>query len=322
MSRRYGYMFRHLKTSFMLRKDFKAITDGVHATLKKVDPSMIDHNTNDFMKNNLPKIKFERPTPLRDHEDHHDDDARTEGESSAKRQKTYEFGTYTAGIDDDEVPIKEVSPELLVEVSEREMTSDGEEHQYHLDQMESYMKNQNVWESREEDLTMHIPKKPAPFYLSCARNPKISPKSLKSPWAQQDHIRRKIKKRDNPDEIYSDEKIVDVVRVQFDQGYGPEYMTEIVVKRANSEYSWFIESDYKYLYKNNIEDMCLMCINRMIKDYGQTGLLSKQEKRVMDIKEIPKFCDATLKRVLEKMKKFNLNVKHGYADPDLSVEDA
>ncbi|GKE98738.1 hypothetical protein Tco_0022089, partial [Tanacetum coccineum] len=152
--------------------------------------------------------------------------------------------------------------------------------------------------------------------------------------------------------IYSDEKIVDVVRVQFDQGYGPEYMTKIVGKRANGEYSWFIESDYKYLYKNNIEDMYLMCINGMIKDYRQTGLLrslilyiirieeeklltityepvvglvyenSKQEKRVMDIKEILKFCDATLKRVLEKMKRFNLNVKHGYADPDLSVEDA
>ncbi|GJT99615.1 hypothetical protein Tco_1109954 [Tanacetum coccineum] len=29
---------------------------------------------------------------------------------------------------------------------------------------------------------------------------------------------------------------------------------------------------------------------------------SKQEKRVMDIKEISKFCDATLKRVLEKVK--------------------
>ncbi|GJX36724.1 hypothetical protein Tco_0248281 [Tanacetum coccineum] len=49
---------------------------------------------------------------------------------------------------------------------------------------------------------------------------------------------------------------------------------------------------------------------------------SKQKKRVMDIKEIPKFCDVTLKRVLEKVKKFNLNVKHGYADPDIRNEDA
>ncbi|GKE55645.1 hypothetical protein Tco_1494830 [Tanacetum coccineum] len=49
---------------------------------------------------------------------------------------------------------------------------------------------------------------------------------------------------------------------------------------------------------------------------------NKKEKRVMDIKEILKFCDATLKRVLEKVKKFNLDVKHGYADPDLSKDDA
>ncbi|GKF51033.1 hypothetical protein Tco_0147500, partial [Tanacetum coccineum] len=86
----------------------------------------------------------------RDHKDHHDDDARPEGESSAKRQRTSEHGTYTRGessssqamdestpsgsgnqeqledfdpwfedqgTDDDEVPSKEVSLELLAEVS-------------------------------------------------------------------------------------------------------------------------------------------------------------------------------------------------------------
>ncbi|GJW11640.1 putative reverse transcriptase domain-containing protein [Tanacetum coccineum] len=55
LKRRRIYMFRHLKTSFMSRKDFIDITDGVHATLKKVVPPMIYHNTNDFMKNNLPR---------------------------------------------------------------------------------------------------------------------------------------------------------------------------------------------------------------------------------------------------------------------------
>ncbi|GJZ71617.1 hypothetical protein Tco_0635468, partial [Tanacetum coccineum] len=48
---------------------------------------------------------------------------------------------------------------------------------------------------------------------------------------------------------------------------------------------------------------------------------NKKEMRVMDIKEILKFCDATLKRVLKKVKKFNLDVKHGDADPYLSRED-
>ncbi|GJU00020.1 hypothetical protein Tco_1110358 [Tanacetum coccineum] len=90
------------------------------------------------------KIKFEKPTPLvvpyrltnfytRDHEDHNDDDdAHPEMESSAKRQRTSKYGTYIvgessfeqvinesnpSGLDDDEVPSKEVSLELLEEIS-------------------------------------------------------------------------------------------------------------------------------------------------------------------------------------------------------------
>nr|GEU74723.1 hypothetical protein [Tanacetum cinerariifolium] len=35
--------------------NFNAISKDVHATLKEVVPKMVDHNTNDFMKNNLPK---------------------------------------------------------------------------------------------------------------------------------------------------------------------------------------------------------------------------------------------------------------------------
>ncbi|GKF64399.1 hypothetical protein Tco_0187847 [Tanacetum coccineum] len=49
---------------------------------------------------------------------------------------------------------------------------------------------------------------------------------------------------------------------------------------------------------------------------------NKNEKRIMDIDEIKKFCDATLKRILKEVKKINLDVKHGYADPTLSKDDA
>ncbi|GJY21967.1 hypothetical protein Tco_0394533 [Tanacetum coccineum] len=133
------------------------------------------------------KIKLEKPVPFiepyrvatvrtHDHKDHHDDDARPEGESSAKRQNTSEHVTFTIddqGVDDDEIPDEEVSPKLLNEVSRKIMNSDelqrmqdamndmlrsrcesGDEHQYHLDQMQSYMESQIVWESGEEDLTL------------------------------------------------------------------------------------------------------------------------------------------------------------------------
>ncbi|GJX03378.1 hypothetical protein Tco_0189294, partial [Tanacetum coccineum] len=149
-------------------------------------------------------IKFENPVPLvepcrvftvrtRDHKDHDDDDVRPEGESIAKRQRTFRHGMFTTsksspsqamnestpsgsstqeqledfdawqdgqGTDDDDVPDEEVSTELLDEVSGKVMTSDelqtmqdalsdmlrnkcdsGEEHQYHLDQMQSYMES-------------------------------------------------------------------------------------------------------------------------------------------------------------------------------------
>ncbi|GJU34526.1 hypothetical protein Tco_1182880 [Tanacetum coccineum] len=142
----------------------------------------------------------------------------------------------------------------------------------------------------------------------------------KNPWAQQGHIRRQLKTRDDPEVVYFESKIVDVVRVQFDQGYVPEYMSEIVVKRANGDYTEFSESDYKYLHNNDIKDIIEKEKLLSITSETVVGLIyenNKQEKRAVIIKEIPKFCDATLKRVLEKVKKFHLDVKHGYADPEL-----
>ncbi|GKC81478.1 hypothetical protein Tco_1137195 [Tanacetum coccineum] len=237
----------------------------------------------------------------------------------------------------------------------------GEEHQYHLDQMKSYMEIQIVWESKKEDLSLQIPKKPALVFHSCERDPNAPSLVLvnkdlfymkngnsktrmyvvehwKSIWAKKAHIKRQLKQRDDPEEVYSEQRIVNVIRVQYDQGYGQEYMKEIMVKRVDGEYKSFTESDYKYLHKDDIEDMYLMCMNGKIKDYQETeqkpytitslpfvGLIyenSKKEKRIMDIDEISKFYDATLKRVLKNVKKINLDVKHDYADPTLNKDDA
>ncbi|GKF66280.1 hypothetical protein Tco_0192797 [Tanacetum coccineum] len=56
--------------------------------------------------------------------------------------------------------------------------------------------------------------------------------------------------------------------------------------------------------------------------YGIIYKNIKKEKRVMRHQEIHKFCDATLKRVLEGLKSYNNDVKHGYVTPSLSKEDA
>ncbi|GJY82444.1 hypothetical protein Tco_0495820 [Tanacetum coccineum] len=89
------------------------------------------------------------------------DDAHPEGENSAKRQKTSKHGTYVfresssgqtneSKPDDDELPTKKVSQELMEEMSQkvdeailrkivnemlRHRCTSGDEHHYHIDHM-------------------------------------------------------------------------------------------------------------------------------------------------------------------------------------------
>ncbi|GKE78978.1 hypothetical protein Tco_1545098 [Tanacetum coccineum] len=127
----------------------------------------------------------------------------------------------------------------------------------------------------------------------------------------------------------------------------------IVARRANGSIVSIIESDYKNINKNDIEDMYLLIVNSKlgvesyqqkvnltaptitflgIENYKVFSIVSepvygiiyknnKKEKRVMRHQEVYKFCDATLKRVLEGLKSYNNNVKHGYVTPSLTNED-
>ncbi|GKC01057.1 hypothetical protein Tco_0987193 [Tanacetum coccineum] len=124
----YGYLFGHLKQTFMTKKTFHLLSEKLESTLREVLPSMVNKEINKIAKTTVPvymerenlwvekqdlsiwlslKIKFENITNvaacrpfairLRDHDDYQDDDARPEGENSTKRQKTLEQGTYHAG---------------------------------------------------------------------------------------------------------------------------------------------------------------------------------------------------------------------------------
>nr|GEX15867.1 hypothetical protein [Tanacetum cinerariifolium] len=163
---------------------------------------------------------------LRDQDDPHDD-AHPEGEKSAKRQKTSEYETYvseesssgqdneqeqgpsTSGnqeqaddydfwtdsyaSDDDEIPTKQVSQDIIEEVSLnideaklkkiademlRQRCTSGYEHQYHIDQVKNFLKSDIVWESRKEILVSPHPRKTTPLVLSCQRDPEAPALSL------------------------------------------------------------------------------------------------------------------------------------------------
>ncbi|GKA50603.1 hypothetical protein Tco_0743676 [Tanacetum coccineum] len=161
----------------------------------------------------------------RDQDDPHDD-AHPEGENSAKRQKTseyeahvtgessgqvnekeqgqsssrnqeqtddYDFWTESYASDDDEVPTKQVSQDIMEEVSLtineaklkkiademlRQRCTSGDEHQYHIDQMKNFLKSDIVWESRKEILASPHPRKTTPLVQSCQRDPEAPALSL------------------------------------------------------------------------------------------------------------------------------------------------
>ncbi|GKB29902.1 hypothetical protein Tco_0869303, partial [Tanacetum coccineum] len=154
--------------------------------------------------------------------------------------------------------------------------------------------------------------------------------------------------------VYSKSKIVQVIKTYGELGHEHKFVTKIIARRANGSLVSITEPDYKNLNKNDIEDMYLLCINGKlgvesyqqkvnltaptitfpgIKKHKMFSIVSepvygiiyknnKKEKRVMRHQEIHKFCDATLKRVLEALKSYNNDVKHGYVTPILSKEIA
>ncbi|GJS26753.1 hypothetical protein Tco_0487373 [Tanacetum coccineum] len=129
------------------------------------------------------------------------------------------------------------------------------------------------------------------------------------------------------------EEIVKVVRVTTEQQHRLHYMDQIIVMRENDKPDSFSKADFKYLNKNNIEDMYYLCRNKKlgiksyqikinltaptliflgieecepfsIVDKPTTGLIylnNKNEKRFMDLEELPHFCDSTLEKVLKEV---------------------
>ncbi|GJX01672.1 hypothetical protein Tco_0185585 [Tanacetum coccineum] len=371
-----------------------------------------------------------RPSAVRprDQDDPHDD-AHPEGENSAKRQKTSEYEAYVSGesssgqvneeergpstsgnqeqvddydfwtdsyaSDDDEIPMKQVSQDIMEEVSLtideaklkkmademlRQRCTSGDEHQYHIDQMKNFLKSDIVWESRKEILVSPHPRKTTPLVQSCQRDPEAPALSLinqdllylkkgsSGPEKivlslhkflviifNDDDIEEQTsrwKEHGKPkEEVYSNSKIIQVIKTYWELGHEHKFITEIVGRGANKCIVSITEPDYKNLNKNDIEDMYLLIMNGKVPDYAETWLLwslsvfirriekhkmfsiiyepmhgiiyknSKKEKRVMRHSEIHKFCDATLNIVLEGLKSYNNDVKYGYVQRELTNDE-
>ncbi|GJZ63743.1 hypothetical protein Tco_0620164 [Tanacetum coccineum] len=258
-----------------------------------------------------------------------------------EQEYDYDFWTDSYASDDDEIPTKQVSQDIMEEVS---LTIDEAKLKKMADEMlrQRYPEapalsliNQELLylkkgSSGPEKIVLSLYK----FLAIIFNDDDIEERT--SRWVN------KCVKKYNPYARYDVEhwknphaKIF-YIRKQKEPGKPKE---EIVARRANECIVSITEPDYKNLNKNDIEDMYLLIMNGKlgIESYQQKvnltaptmsfpgvekhkmfsiiyepmhGIIyknSKKEKRVMRHSEIHKFCDATLNRVLEEIE---LRLKH------------
>ncbi|GJS98109.1 retrovirus-related pol polyprotein from transposon TNT 1-94 [Tanacetum coccineum] len=95
----------------------------------------------------------------------------------------------------------------------------------------------------------------------------------KNPHAKIFYIRKQKEPGKSKEEIYSNSKIVQVIKTYWELGHEHKFITKIVARRANDCIVSITEPDYKNLNKNDIEDIYLLIMNGKVPDYADTGLL-------------------------------------------------
>ncbi|GJZ64618.1 hypothetical protein Tco_0621039 [Tanacetum coccineum] len=342
---RYTYLFGHLKERFLSRKSFDTLADHLQEVMVKSLPTMVDTHIKEQVKKQVPEqMKFEnlqvpqttcRPSVVRprDQDDPHDD-AHPKGENSAKRQKTSEYEAYVSGESSSgQVNKEERGPSTLVSqdfIEEVSLTIDeaklkkmanemlrqrctlGDEHQYHIDQMKNFLKS---------DINPHA----KILYIKKQKEPG-KPK----------------------EEVYSNSKIIQVIKTYWELGHEHKFITEIVVPDyaetgllwslsvfIRSSVIWEIVHDFQlviesYQQKVNLTAPIISFLgvekHKMFSIIYEPvhGIIyknSKKEKTVMRHSEIHKFCDATLNRVLEGLKSYNNDVKYGHVQRELTNDE-
>ncbi|GJR17629.1 hypothetical protein Tco_0966156 [Tanacetum coccineum] len=207
----------------------KAILQELDASVRNYMSGHILHvHPAQSQTSSVPEQQYQLTPAIRprDQDDPHDD-AHPEGENSAKRQKTSEYKAYVSGesssgqvfqeeqapstsgnqeqdddfyfwtdsyaSDDDEIPTKQVSQDIMEEVSLtideaklrkmademlRQICTSRDKHQYHIDQMKNFLKSNIVWERRKEILVSPHLQKTTPLVHSYQKDPEAPALSL------------------------------------------------------------------------------------------------------------------------------------------------
>nr|GEV53786.1 hypothetical protein [Tanacetum cinerariifolium] len=268
--------------------------------------------------------------------------------SKQQQQQEWDARVEEIVIDEDEATLNDVLSNQF---------KNAKDYAYHLEQTTNFMENQIVWKSRQEDIRQLENTEEKKYILSlhkihAERFPKVDLEEKINRWVRKefktfnedarlsiqhwkDSWRKRVYKqnqrrvRNNPEDYFSNHMITEVVRITTNQPHSLDFMEQIIMMREIDKSDSFFEADFKYLNKNDIEDLYYLCRNKLgIQSYqikvnltaptltfpgikahepyfiidkpsSLIYLNNKNEKRVMYLTKIMKFCDATLEKVLK-----------------------
>ncbi|GJV93381.1 hypothetical protein Tco_1541194 [Tanacetum coccineum] len=174
------------------------------------------------------------------HDDHQEDDAPLEGEKRVKRHKASKSSMSAREetvIDEDEVISKDETPELIIE--------------------------------------LHDVDKCVPTIFDYERMKATLNDALSNQFKNSEEVykQNQRKVRDNPEDYFSKHRITEVVRITTNQPHGLDFIEQIIVMREDDKPCSFSEADFKYLNKNDIEDLYYLCRNKKV-NYRETNLMN------------------------------------------------
>ncbi|GJW30058.1 ATP-dependent DNA helicase PIF1-like protein [Tanacetum coccineum] len=201
----------------------------------------------------------------------------------------------------DEAELKKIADEML-----RQRCTSGDAHQYHIDQMKNFLKsdirdpeapalsliNQDLLylkkgSSGPEKIVLSLHKFPAIIFNDddikerTSRwvnkyvkkfNPyaRYGVEHWKNPHAKIFYIKLQKEPGKPKEVVYSNSKIIQVIKTYWELGHEHKFITKIVARRANEHIVSITKPDYKNLNKNDIEDMYLLIMNGKVPDYAET----------------------------------------------------
>ncbi|GKD68800.1 hypothetical protein Tco_1322890, partial [Tanacetum coccineum] len=133
----------------------------------------------------------------------------------------------------------------------------------------------------------------------------------KDSWHKRMYMLNKRRVKENLEEYFSNHRITKAVRVPTDQQHGLDYMEQIIMMREKDKPDSYSEADFKYLNKNDIEDLYYLYPNKKVnfrsistwEDLTTRFLFNSFHQGGLQNSEMTSLCSNNIKE--------GLSLKHG-----------